>query len=107
MVAGPDGDGALVEELAEIVGMDVAIVEGHDAHSLFGTRRPVNRHIRNVLEPGHRIRRERFFLLADVFHTQPLEVIYGRTEDDAIADVWRAGLELPGDVVPGRAFGRD
>src|SRR5437899_7284143 len=61
----------------------------------------------DLLQFFHRVVDQRPLVGANPIHAELGEVVDGRAEANALGDARRAGLELPGEVVPGRLVESD
>src|SRR5437879_523693 len=97
MVAGADADPVLVEDGGDVVRMDIAVRERHDARAMIA--RPVHRHTVDLDELVDRGSRERPLVLRDPLGADTLEVRDRRGEPDSPFDVRGARLELMRNLV--------
>ncbi len=86
--------------------MDLLVPERHRAAAQAHVRRPVDRRA-GVEQPVDRVRADLLLMLTDGVHPEHVEVVDRRPEPDLLREVHRAGLELVGDHVPGRAVVED
>src|SRR5439155_4747789 len=98
VVSRSDRHAVVVEYRADIVWMEVAEVEGHDAASLARIGRAVHHDILELTQVGESVVSDLHLVLTYVLHAQLVQVIDRRAKSDHIGDVRRSGLELPGQV---------
>ena len=102
-----NADPLAVEDLRNVVRVDASDVERDDADPVFGGLGAKDRHARDGQQLRQRVRDERTLVLVDLVHADGLQVVDGRPEPDRVDVRRRAGLELPGQLVPGRKIDRD
>src|SRR5207248_7325982 len=102
VVSRADRDPFAVDQRGQVVGMDVRQRKRDGAPVQLGVTRPVYSDTGNFLKLLHRVVDEGPFVPSNVVHPELAEVIHGGPEPDAFCDAGRAGLELPGQVVPAR-----
>src|SRR5215212_9856437 len=101
-MAAPYGYALLVQELGEVVRMNVRQEEGDEARSvLLGA---VDGDIPNLGEPPVSVLSQPPLVLPNVVHPQSVEVVHGRPEPHDLGYVHSPGLELVGQLVPGRVL---
>ena len=96
MVAGADGDAVLVEKRGEIVRVNVAEGERHQAAAFFHVERAVEDDLDEVLEAVDGVLGDLLFVLADFVQADALQVIDRDAEADGFGDVGSAGLKFVG-----------
>src|SRR3954454_8334647 len=105
VVAGADADAVEVEELGDVVQVNRRAagveVEAHDAGAAVGGR-AVQRHARDLAELLERVAGEGVLVRRDRVEPDGLEVVDGGAETDGLGHRRGAGLELRGQLAPGR-----
>ena len=91
---------SLVEQAGDVVRVNVAQAEGDHAAALGGGR-AIDAQAGDRRQALHRVGDDRLLVRADVGHAQVAQVVHGRAQPDGFGDGRGAGLELPGQVVPG------
>src|SRR3954454_13158052 len=86
VVADPDRDALLVEDLAHVVRVDVAEREGDRGAPLLGRRRADDPEVGDFEEALHRVFRERVLVRGDVLHADGAQIVDGRPQTDRLGD---------------------
>ena len=104
VVAGAHADVLAVEELGDVVRVHAVDLEGDHAAARVGVGRAETRDAGDLGEPLERVGGQLALVCADALHAERGEVVDGGAEPDGLGDRRRAGLELPRQLVPGRAL---
>src|SRR5207247_10666128 len=100
MVSGADGDPLAVDQGSEIVWVDVGKRERNRATMDLRVTWAVDGDTGDLLQLFHRIIDQRPLMGSNPIHAELGQVVDGSAQADPFGDAWRAGLELPREVVP-------
>ncbi len=106
VVPGADRDPVHVEHLCDVVRVHALDVERHDPSPPLGSR-PVTDEAGDVREPFERVDQELALVALDRIEPDVGDVVDRRAESHRFSDRLRAGLELVGQLAPGRLLERD
>src|SRR3954447_7112111 len=107
VVADPDGDAALIQQLAHVVGVDAVEGERDRAATVVGRGRADDAEPLDLLQRAEGVAGELVLVLADRVHAELGEVVDRGAEADGLGDHRGARLELVRQHGPGRAGHRD
>ena len=102
VVAGADAHSLATEDLADIMGMRPVEHERDQRAAVRGVRGTVKLDAGNLGQARQRVGDQRALVSADPIDADRSDPVHGDAEPDRLGDLGRAGLELPGQVGPGR-----
>src|SRR3990172_9005629 len=88
-----------VQDGADVVRVQVGVVDGDDTAAVGGVSRPVDDEPVQLAQAAQRVLRDLDLVGADVLHPEVAEIVEGGAEGDHVGDVWGARFELPRRVV--------
>src|SRR2546425_8928097 len=101
VVAGPNTDAVAVQDRRQVVRMNVAVRERHDAGTVVA--RSIDRDALDLRQALDRQAGQLLLVRGDVVHSQLLEIGDGGAKPDGGFDVRRSSFELVRNLVPRRA----
>ena len=109
VVAGPHTDASLIEDLAEVVRVDIAVADGQDPAAVTCVGRTVDDQVVAMafVECAQRIVGEQALVGPNSVHADCLQVGDGGAQSDDLGDRRRSGLELPWKLVRNEALSGD
>ncbi len=103
VVAGADADALAAEDLADVVGVHAVEHERDQPATVAGVGRSVDRQPRDLGQSAPARRRDSDCSWARIWSIpSACDPVDGRAEPDRLGDLRGAGLELPGQIGPGR-----
>ena len=107
MVSRAHAYGLAVAQLGDVMRVDALDREGDDAAAMVEVGRPEEADVLDLGQPLERVGGELALVGADVLHADRSQVVDGGAEADGLGRGGGAGLELEGQLVPGRALALD